>query len=202
MTSRPQATGTPGRRLRALAAAALAVALVPACAKHLAPQIPEAGGSGVAKAEAPQPQPPPVVPPKPAPPDQPKPVNPAAGRAMAVQAGRQVGPRISTYYLSPGDEIRAVGAASVLRCTLGYTYTDPVTGTAYGVTAGHCNEGHSSYVEDRTTGAIGHFMLTAANPNDPLDDDYGLIEPVVGGDYTQGRSHAPSAPERAATGRR
>ena len=32
------------------------------------------------------------------------------------------------------------------------------------------------------------------------DDDYGLIEPVVGGDYTQGRSHAPSAPERAATG--
>ena len=34
------------------------------------------------------------------------------------------------------------------------------------------------------------------------DDDYGLIEPVVGGDYTQGRSHAPSAPERAATGRR
>jgi putative sigma-54 modulation protein len=34
------------------------------------------------------------------------------------------------------------------------------------------------------------------------DGDYGLIEPVVGGDYTQGRSHAPSAPERAATGQR
>ncbi len=32
------------------------------------------------------------------------------------------------------------------------------------------------------------------------DGDYGLIEPVVGGDYTQGRSHAPSAPERASTG--
>ena len=32
------------------------------------------------------------------------------------------------------------------------------------------------------------------------DGDYGLIEPVVGGDYTQGRSHAPSAPERAAYG--
>ena len=29
------------------------------------------------------------------------------------------------------------------------------------------------------------------------DGDYGLIEPVVGGDYTQGRSRAPSAPERA-----
>ena len=28
------------------------------------------------------------------------------------------------------------------------------------------------------------------------DGDYGLIEPVVGGDYTKGRSHAPSAPER------
>jgi putative sigma-54 modulation protein len=34
------------------------------------------------------------------------------------------------------------------------------------------------------------------------DGDYGLIEPVVGGDYTQGRSHAPSAPERASSGRR
>jgi putative sigma-54 modulation protein len=34
------------------------------------------------------------------------------------------------------------------------------------------------------------------------DGDYGLIEPVVGGDYTQGRSHAPSAPERTASGRR
>jgi len=33
------------------------------------------------------------------------------------------------------------------------------------------------------------------------DGDYGLIEPVVGGDYTQGRSRAPSAPERAASGR-
>jgi putative sigma-54 modulation protein len=34
------------------------------------------------------------------------------------------------------------------------------------------------------------------------DGDYGLIEPVVGGDYTQGRSHAPSAPERTVSGRR
>jgi putative sigma-54 modulation protein len=33
------------------------------------------------------------------------------------------------------------------------------------------------------------------------DGDYGLIEPVIGGDYTQGRSKAPSAPERAATTR-
>ncbi len=34
------------------------------------------------------------------------------------------------------------------------------------------------------------------------DGDYGVIEPVVGGDYTQGRSHAPSAPERASSARR
>jgi putative sigma-54 modulation protein len=33
------------------------------------------------------------------------------------------------------------------------------------------------------------------------DGDYGVIEPVVGGDYTKGRSHAPSAPERASTAR-
>ena len=32
------------------------------------------------------------------------------------------------------------------------------------------------------------------------DDDYGLIEPVIGGDYTQGRSKAPSAPDRATAG--
>jgi putative sigma-54 modulation protein len=34
------------------------------------------------------------------------------------------------------------------------------------------------------------------------DGDFGMIEPVVGGDYTQGRSRAPSAPERATSGRR
>ena len=103
----------------------------------------------------------------------------AAGAALVAAAGLVIASapaQATTAAVSPGDEIRAVGAASVLRCTLGYTYTDPVTGTAYGVTAGHCNEGHSSYVEDRTTGAIGHFVLTAANPNDPLDDDYGLID--------------------------
>ncbi len=34
------------------------------------------------------------------------------------------------------------------------------------------------------------------------DGDYGLIEPVVGGNYTQGRGRASSRPERAAAGRR
>jgi putative sigma-54 modulation protein len=33
------------------------------------------------------------------------------------------------------------------------------------------------------------------------DGDYGVIEPVVGGDYTQGRSRAPSAPLRTVSGR-
>ena len=34
------------------------------------------------------------------------------------------------------------------------------------------------------------------------DGDYGLIEPVVGGDYTQGRTRAPGATAGASTGRR
>ena len=34
------------------------------------------------------------------------------------------------------------------------------------------------------------------------DGDFGMIEPVVGGDYTQGRGRATSAPERASSGRR
>jgi putative sigma-54 modulation protein len=33
------------------------------------------------------------------------------------------------------------------------------------------------------------------------DGDFGLIEPVIGGDYTKGRSRAPSAPERASPSR-
>jgi polysaccharide biosynthesis/export protein len=118
MTSRPHAKGTSAPRLLALAGAALAAALVPACGKRVAPQLPESGGAGVARAEAPQPQaPPPAVRTEPAPPDQAKPANPASARAMAVQAGRQVGPRISTYYLSPGDEIRVsiFGSAELSR---------------------------------------------------------------------------------------
>ena len=69
-----------------------------------------------------------------------------------------------------------MSATSVARCTLGYTFTEPTSGIAYGITAGHCNEGRSSHVEDRTTGAIGHVVLTAADPGDPLADDYGLID--------------------------
>jgi polysaccharide export outer membrane protein len=113
MTSR-----TNGRSSRVLAlAAALAVAASPACAKRVAPQIPEAGGAPVAKAEAPRPQAPPTVKPDPAPAPPDEAQAPKAVKAMAVQAGRQVGPRISTYYLSPGDEIRVsiFGSAELSR---------------------------------------------------------------------------------------
>jgi ribosome hibernation promoting factor len=34
------------------------------------------------------------------------------------------------------------------------------------------------------------------------DGDFGMIEPVIGGDYTQGRGRATSAPARASSGRR
>lgn len=77
--------------------------------------------------------------------------------------------------ISPGDEIDTIQAHGGTRCTLGYTFTDPGTNINYGITAGHCNKG-SDHVLDRTTGAIGHFILTVATPGDNLQDDYGLID--------------------------
>ncbi len=77
--------------------------------------------------------------------------------------------------ISPGDEIDTVQAHGGTRCTLGYTFADPGTNINYGITAGHCNKG-SDYVLDRTTGAIGHFILTVATPDDSLQDDYGLVD--------------------------
>jgi polysaccharide export outer membrane protein len=132
MTSRRHASANCFRPLHALSAAALAVALLPACGKRVAPQLPEVAASKVARSEAQQPQPPPPVRPEPPPeqvrpanpdqarppsPEPPGPANPPAARAMAIQAGRQVGPRISTYYLSPGDEIRVsiFGSAELSR---------------------------------------------------------------------------------------
>lgn len=78
--------------------------------------------------------------------------------------------------ISPGDEIDTVQAQGGTRCTLGYTFADPGTNINYGITAGHCNKGHSDYVVDRITGAIGHFILTVATPGDNLQDDYGLVD--------------------------
>jgi protein involved in polysaccharide export with SLBB domain len=83
-----------------LAAAALAWAIAPACGKRVPSPAPDAAKAAMpAEAKAPpaaEPTAPQQAPPQPAP--------PAAGRV--VQAGRQTGPRIATYYLSGGDDIR------------------------------------------------------------------------------------------------
>lgn len=78
--------------------------------------------------------------------------------------------------ISPGDELVTTAADGGQMCTLGYTFTNRETGTAYGITAGHCNGHRSSSVTDRTTGAVGHFVLTVGDIDDALDDDYGLID--------------------------
>ncbi|MEE6140405.1 hypothetical protein SKC41_29340 [Mycobacterium sp. 050128] len=94
--------------------------------------------------------------------------------ALAVGSPARAHARGAT--ISPGDEIDAMQAHGVTRCTLGYTFADPGTNINYGITAGHCNEGDSDYVVDRTTGAIGHFILTVATPGDNLQEDYGLVD--------------------------
>lgn len=76
--------------------------------------------------------------------------------------------------VSPGDELDTISAGSSTRCTLGYTYTTPA-GSTYGITAGHCNATPSRYVIDRTTGAVGHFVVTVTDPAEHLADDYALI---------------------------
>ena len=96
--------------------------------------------------------------------------------AAALSALGSPAAHATAHTVSSGDELRSVGATDTTVCTLGYTYTEPRSRTAYGITAGHCNKNHSSYVEDHTTGAIGHFVLTAGDPDDPLLDDYGLID--------------------------
>ena len=81
----------------------------------------------------------------------------------------------STPPVSPGDELVTTAADGDQMCTLGYTFTNRSTGTTYGITAGHCNSHRSSSVTDRTTGAVGHFVLSVASPDEALDDDYALI---------------------------
>jgi hypothetical protein len=93
---------------------------------------------------------------------------------MAVAGAAAAQARPAT--VSPGDELFAAHDHGGPRCTLGYTFTDPGTSITYGITAGHCNNPASSYVVDCTSGTVGHFVLTVANPSDPLDDDYGLID--------------------------
>lgn len=98
----------------------------------------------------------------------------AAVAMMALAAAPNAdAERIRT--VSPGDDIVTTAAEGAQQCTLGYTFTNPA-GTTYGITAGHCNSHRSTYVTDRTTGAIGHFVLAVGNPEHALDDDYGLID--------------------------
>src|SRR6185503_12383696 len=88
--------------------AALALAIAPGCAKRVAPPAPEAGMAAAPSPEAPNVGEAPSAPgpeATPAPPEA-KPSPPAAAQGPVVQGGRQVGARIATYYLSPGDEIR------------------------------------------------------------------------------------------------
>jgi protein involved in polysaccharide export with SLBB domain len=97
------------------ASLAMGLALVQGCAKRVAPPAPEAGMAAPAPAPSPEPQTVGEIPPAPAP--QAKPSPPDAGGGVVVQGGRQVGPRIATYYLSPGDEIRVsvFGSAELSR---------------------------------------------------------------------------------------
>lgn len=102
--------------------------------------------------------------------------------AVALAPAGSPDARAAQTGVAPGDEIDAVGDGTQTRCTLGYTFTDPSSSTTYGVTAGHCNE-NSSYVQDTATGAVGQFVLSVAEPDFLLGDDYGLInfgtEPAV-----------------------
>jgi streptogrisin B len=99
----------------------------------------------------------------------------ATAAALAV-AGAAPAAAERTPTVSPGDALVTTAAEGGQTCTLGYTFTNRSTGVTYGITAGHCNGHRSAYVTDGTTGAIGHFVLAVANPDEIIDDDYGLID--------------------------
>lgn len=106
-----------------------------------------------------------------------KPLTPlaaAAALAMAM-AGTPTAAAAPIRTVSPGDHIVTTADAGDQQCTLGYTFTSP-NGHAYGITAGHCNTHRSRRVTDRTTGAVGRFVLSVSDPDRPLHDDYGLID--------------------------
>lgn len=85
----------------------MGLALAPGCAKGPPPQEPGAG-----RAQQPSPPAPTVSQAEPAAPTvsenepAPPPAEPAPGKLEPIESGRQIGARISTYYLSAGDEIR------------------------------------------------------------------------------------------------
>jgi len=85
-------------RLLVMASLAMGLAFTQGCAKGLPPQGPDAQ-----RIEPPSPKPPTVGENEPAPPP---PEAPAPGQPEPLESGRQIGARISTYYLSAGDELR------------------------------------------------------------------------------------------------
>ena len=111
-------------RLVVAASVALGLAVAPGCAKRLPSQGPDAGRIESSSSQAPTPREDgPISPQAPTPredgstspqppalgqdePASPPAQEPASGRPEPVRSGRQVGARISTYYLSSGDEIR------------------------------------------------------------------------------------------------
>jgi len=96
----------PSGRVRlplAVATFAVALALAPGCAKQVPPQGPDAGRIDPVTAPAPATG---ESSPASAQPASGRQDQPARGVLEAGQGGRQVGARISTYYLSAGDEIR------------------------------------------------------------------------------------------------
>lgn len=96
----------------------------------------------------------------------------AAGIALTGTPDAQA----ATHSVSPGDEIDVKYGHRGSRCTLGYTFTDPASHVTYGITAGHCNDGHHSPVIDRTTGAGGRFVYSEGSPAQPLNADFGIID--------------------------
>ncbi len=97
----------------------------------------------------------------------------ALAATLTVLSGAPAATAAATT-VAPGDEVDAMQTGGQYeRCTLGYTFTAD-DGNTYGITAGHCNRTPSRYVQDRTTGAVGRFVLTVVD-DDHLADDYGVI---------------------------
>jgi streptogrisin B len=76
--------------------------------------------------------------------------------------------------VAAGDAIATTDANGTIRCTLGYTFT--AAAKTYGLTAGHCSPPGPARVTDLVSGATGRFVYAAADHDNALSDDYGLID--------------------------
>ena len=99
----------------------------------------------------------------------------ALAAAAALVTGTPSAAADPVRTVAPGDDIVTTAAEGGQECTLGYTFTNRA-GRTFGITAGHCDSHRSASVTDTTTGATGHFVLAVGNPDQPLADDYGLID--------------------------